>query len=486
MARLFEPRPSQALAADWILARPATALFLPMGAGKTASTLSAMDRLLDRVEVASWLVVSTPRIAESVWRDECLEWQQFGWMKSYCLTADDLPTARVEVVRKGELVKVSKLVNPRALRARIYQLVRKYDFLTVHVDVLPRLVKLFGDDWPWDGVVLDESSLFKNSDTDRVKAMRRVRSYVRWIVELTGTPSPNGIEQLWSQVFLLDGGRRLGRTLTEFRERFMRPARGPDGKEMRNRDRVIRWEPRPGALQEIEALIRDIVMSISEEDLGLQLPELVLNTIRVDLPPAALARYRELEREYLTELDGQVIEAANAAALVTKLKQLANGFLYDQDRQAHALHQAKLDALGELIELTPGPVLLAYNFQEDRRQIRQRFPDAVFVDEREDFKAAWNRGEIRLGVMHPSQGAHGLNLQHGGSVFVWYGPTLDLEHYDQANKRLHRPGQTDAVIVHHLVARGTYDEDAMELLRRKGDIQQAVVASVRRRLEALA
>jgi SNF2 family DNA or RNA helicase len=476
MSQLYVPAPYQQIATDWIVERPACALWMDCGLRKTSSTLAAMVALMDRVEFAYGLVVGTPRIAEKVWRLEVEKWQPFNHLRTYCLTAEDLPTVRVDVIRKGQPVKVAKLANPRQLKARIYRLAREHDFLTIHYDLLPRLVKLFGDDWLWDLLVLDESSMVKNHDTDRFKAVRRIRGHVDRMVQLTGTPNPNGLEQLWSQVFLLDGGRRLGRTLTEFRDKFMEP-------DARSRDRVFSWRPRPGKAEEIYALVGDICMSMSSEDWQ-QLPPRIDNRIPVFLPPSAMERYRLLERDYLVALESStVIEAPNAAALRTKLRQMASGAVYDADRVTHILHTAKLDALEELVETTAGPVLLAYEFQHEREQIKKRFKDkAVALDERADWEEAWNAGDIPLGIMHPQQGGHGLNIQEGGSVACWYSPPVDFELYYQFNKRLHRSGATaDRIVINQLVAQGTVDEDSLLMQTQKGIGHDELKAAVKHR-----
>lgn len=480
----FDPAEYQVMARDWIVSRPASALWLDCGMRKTSSTLWAMDRLLDRVEVANWLVVGTPRIAEKVWRLERDKWDNFRHLRTYTITAEDLPVARVDVIRKGQPVKVFKLVNPRQLRANLYRKIRESDFITIHYDLLSRLVKLFGDEWPWDGLVLDESSMVKNYDTSRFKAFKRIRGYVSWIVQLTGTPNPNGLEQLWSQVYLLDGGRRLGRTLTEFRERFMEPARDRNGRELRNADRVFKWAPRPGKADEIYALVGDICMSMSSEDWQ-KLPPRIDNPIPVFLPEDVMAQYREMEREYIIELESDdILEAVNAAALRGKLRQMANGSVYGEDRKVLQLHDAKLDALEELVETAGGPVLLAYEYQHDRERIKKRFKDkAVALDERGDWEEAWNAGEIELGIMHPQQGGHGLNIQEGGSVACWFSPPVDFELFYQFNKRLHRSGATaDRIVINQLVAQGTVDEDSLWMQAHKEHGHSELIQAVKARI----
>lgn len=470
----FDPSDYQLRAIDWMTERSYSALWLDMGMRKTSSTLAAMQLIADRVEVARWLIVGTPRIAEKVWKAEAAKWDPFRNMMSYCLTAEDLPVAWGFKTVKGKQVKTLKLVEPARIRERVLALSDRHSFLTIHYDLLPRLAKVFLDKWPFDGLVLDESSMVKNSDTSRFKAIKRVRGYVDWMVELTGTPSPNGLEQLWSQIYLMDGGERLGRTLTEFRRLFMEP-------DARNGERVFSYRPRPGAREEIYALVADICMSMSSEDYQ-SLPPRIETAIPVYLSAATLAQYRQLQREYIIQINAEdVIEAETAASLSMKLRQWANGTVYGEERAVHVLHSAKLDALEELCEVTPGPVLLASEFRHDRARLVERFKKtAVFLDETPDFEERWNAGKIKLGIMHPAQGAHGLNIQEGGSAACWYGPPNDLELYQQFNKRLHRDGQTaDRVDIGILVAQETYDEYAMQRLGEKDQSQRSLINAVK-------
>lgn len=473
----YTPAPHHLAAIDFLISRPSAALWLDMGSGKTGATATVIDQLLDRVEVTRWLVIGTPRIAAKVWFAEMEKWDHLGHIakRSYHITSEDLPVIRTKTIRNKKEVNVLKLVNTRQTRRDL--LSKPAEVFTVHYDLVPRLVKLFGDDWPFDGVVLDESSMVSEQDTARFKALRRIRGSVARFYELTGTPASNGLEKLFTQVYLLDGGRRLGRTLTEFRERFLEP-------DKRNKDRVFSWKPKPGAREEIYRLIGDIVMSLDPED-WIKLPEIVYNRIPVYLPESAMQLYREVEEEYIATLaNGAVLEAATAAVLGNKLLQICNGTVYDDKKQAHAVHNAKLEALEELTEVSNGQVLLAYWYQHDRDRIKAKFKKAVDLADDPDFEAKWNREEIGLGMIQPASGGHGLNLQDGGSIACWFGPIYNLELYLQFNKRLPRPGQkAGRVTIHHFVCVDTLEEEVLEVLSRKEADQDALVLAVQRRID---
>lgn len=478
---IYTPAPHHDAAIDFMISRPFAGLWLDMGSGKTGATATVIDRLLDQVEISRWLVIGTPRIAAKVWFNEFDKWDHLKHLakRSYHITSEDLPVIKTTAKRAGKEVNVLKLVNPRDSRYRL--LARKADVFTIHYDMVPRLAKLFGDDWPFDGVIMDESSMVSEQDTSRFKALRRIRGHVERLYQLTGTPASNGLEKLFTQLFLLDGGRRLGRTLTEFRERFMQP-------ETVNRQngQVYKWEPKPGARQAIYGLVADIVMSLDGEDWA-KLPERVYNRIPVYLPEAAMQLYREVEEEYIATLqNGAVVEAATAAVLGNKLLQICNGTVYDDQKAAHVVHNAKLEALQELTEVTPGQVLLAYWYQHDRDRIKAKFRKAVDLADDNNFEANWNRGEIGLGMIQPASGGHGLNLQDGGSVACWYGPIYNLELYLQFNKRLHRPGQAaDRVTINHFVCVGTIEEDVLDVLSVKEADQDALILAVQRRVDKL-
>lgn len=459
----FEPREYQQHAIEWILEHPAAALYLPMGLGKTASTLAAFDRLADMAEVARGLVVAPKRVAEHTWPAECRKWKQFEKLRTYTITAADLPLAGLSPASRKRLLGEAELYF-------------------IHYDLVPRLVKEFHGAWPWDFIVLDESSMVKSQDTKRFKALKKIMPKVDRIVELTGTPSPNGIEQLWSQVYLLDRGERLGRTLTAFREQFMRPG-------ARRGNQIFEWVPRAGARDEVYARLADVAMSLRAED-WLELPEKIHNVVSVELPKAIEKKYRELEADYiLNHIDeqggGGVVEAATAAALGNKLLQLANGAVYAEDREVLHLHDEKIKALAEIAE-GADTLLVAYNYRHDLERLRRAFPKARVLDGEDDVKTIddWNAGKIQMLLTHPRSAGHGLNLQDGGSEAVWFSLTWDLELYQQWNARLHRSGQTaDRVVIHHLAAKGTIDEDVMRALEGKAGEQDALLWALAQRIQ---
>ena len=444
------PRPYQRYAIRRIIDTPAVALLLDMGMGKTVSTLTAINELMfDRFEVHKVLVIAPLRVALSTWRDECEMWEHTRHL-------------RISIAVGG-------------LRTREEALAEDADIYVVNRDVVKWLVGYYRAKWPFDMVVVDESSSFKNPASQRFKALRKVRPLVQRVVLLTGTPAPNGLMDLWSQLYLLDRGERLGRTLTEYRERYFRP-----GQQSGNI--VYSYDARPGAEQEIFRRIGDICVSMKSEDY-LTLPPLIQNVVRVQLPDAAARRYREMERELVLSIGDADITAVSAAALSNKLLQMANGAVYDTEGDVVRIHEAKLDALDEIISCNEGKsVMVIYSYRHDLETLRQRYPKARELKTADDIRA-WNAGQIPLLLVHPQSAGHGLNLQHGGHIVVWYGLTWSLEAYQQTNKRLHRPGQTEPVVLHRLVARDTVDEDVMRALEGKAAGQESMLEAVKARIE---
>ena len=346
------------------------------------------------------------------------------------------------------------------------------------------LVDYYRNSWPFDMVVVDESSSFKNHKAKRFKALASVEPHINRLVELTGTPSPNGLDDLWAQLYLLDGGERLGKRYTQFRERYFQPdRRGADGM-------IYNYEAKPGTEESILRKISDICISMKAEDY-LELPEITFHQIPVVLDAKAEKAYRELERKMVLELpeDEEEISVASAAALSNKLLQLANGAIYDDDRNVHEVHNCKIEAFLELIESLQGkPALVFYNYQHDRERIlRSLEKSKLRIRELKDTQDEddWNAGRIDILLTHPASSAYGLNLQQGGNHAVWFGLTWNYELYTQANKRLHRQGQTERVIIHHLVCTGTRDEDVMQAMERKDDVQEWVMQSLKARIKAV-
>lgn len=365
---------------------------------------------------------------------------------------------------------VSKVMGDAKQRAAALE--APADLYVINRENVVWLVEHMGRRWPFKIVVLDELSSFKSAQAKRWKALRRVRGRMRRVIGLTGTPRPNGLEDLWPEVYLLDQGERLGRTLGQFRARYLVP-------EKMNGHIVYSYRPAPGAEDAVYSALSDICMSIRKEDV-LSLPGQIYEDITLTPPAALLKRYKAFEREKVLEcLDGTGdIIAGTEAALTNKLLQFANGAIYDMEGQAHELHSVKLDALEELIEEAGGdPVLVLYSYQHDADRIRQRIP-CRGLDTSADIDA-WNRGEIPVALAHPASIGHGLNLQEGGHITIWFGLTWSLELYQQANERLNRPGQTQVCRVYHIILKGTHDERVLAALQNKDKGQAAALEALR-------
>ena len=371
-------------------------------------------------------------------------------------------------------LKVVKIMGTAKQRVDALRSVYEGPFADVYVinrENVVWLVEHLGGRWPFPIVVLDELSSFKSNQAKRWKALRRVRGRIKQIIGLTGTPRPNGIEDLWPEMYLLDQGERLGRTLTAFRSKYLVP-------EKMNGHIVYSYKPRPGAEAEVYDKLADLCMSIRKEDV-LQLPGQIYEDIELTPSPALLKKYKQFERDAVLEvLDGDEIMAGTAAALTNKLLQFANGAIYDMDGQAHELHSVKLDALEELVEEAGGdPVLVLYAYKHDADRIRQRIP-CRSLDTSADIDD-WNAGKIPVALAHPASIGHGLNLQEGGHITIWYGLTWSLELYQQANERLNRPGQTQVCRVYHLILKGTHDERVLQALKNKDKGQAAAIEALR-------
>lgn len=446
----FKPYPYQQRAIDHILKYPASALFLDMGLGKTVCTLTAIKELLDCFEVSKVLIIATKRVALSTWTDEAAKWEHLH----------DLRLSRV-------------LGTERERKAALG---RDADIYVINRENVVWLTEYLGSDWPFDMMVIDELSSFKSSSAKRFRALRRFRPRVHRVVGLTGTPASNGYMDLWAEMYLLDQGERLGKTITGYRSTYFRPGR-------QNGYVVYDWKLLPGADKVIQHKIGDICLSMSAEDY-LELPELLVNDVRVPLPEKAMKAYKKMERDKVLEVLDQEISAFQAATLMGKLLQMANGAVYDDDGGVTELHKAKLDALGELLESAQGqPVLCFYSYKHDLERIRETFKsyEPRTLDSEKDIRD-WNEGRIRLLLAHPASAGHGLNLQAGGHILVWFGLPWSLELYQQANARLHRQGQTERVIVHRILAEGTADDIVREKLERKGLTQDELLEKLKGRL----
>ena len=426
--------------------------------GKTVTTLTAIrEPKYNRFAVRRVLVIAPKKVAEGTWTREKDKWDH------------------------TRILRVSPVLGSQAKRIRALN--TPADLYIINRENVCWLVDYYRNSWPFDMVVVDESSSFKSHSAKRFKALAGVSGKIDRMVELTGTPSPNGLEDLWSQVYLLDGGERLGKRYTQFRERYFQPdRRGADGM-------VYSYAAKPGTEQSILDKISDICISMKAEDY-LQLPDITYHEIPVELDAKAEKAYRELERKMVLELpEEEEISVTSAAALSNKLLQLANGAVYDEDRSVHEVHGCKIEAFLELVESLQGkPVLVFYNFQHDRERILKalsgsglRVRELKTTQDEDD----WNAGLIDILLAHPASSAYGLNLQQGGNHVVWFGLTWNYELYTQANKRLHRQGQTEKVIIHHLVCTGTRDEDVMRALEKKDDVQNWVMESLKARIRAV-
>lgn len=446
----YIPHDYQAYCIDYLLSHPAAGLFLKPGMGKTSTSLTAAERLMyDRFEVSKVLVIAPLRVAEDTWSRESEKW-------------DHLRHLRISKVLGSEKERLAAL----AVDADVY---------CINRENVPWLVKHYGLGWPFEAVIVDESSSFRNPSAQRFKALRKVRPLIRYIWELTGTPRPRSLLDLWAQIYLLDRGERLGKTMTEYKNRYFTPGR-------RNGYVVYEWIPRPGAEAEIYAKISDICVSMEAKDY-LALPELVTTPRVVPLSPEVREQYEQMEREAVLELPEGVIDAGSAAAVNGKLLQIAGGAVYDEDHNVHELHAAKLDVLEDIMEEANGEsVLVAYWYKHERDRIMARFPQAVQLKDSETI-AAWNRGEIPMLLVHPAGAGHGLNLQDGGHIVVWFGPTYDGELNEQLIDRLYRQGQKETTSVIYLVAEGTVDLDAMASLEAKANGQDAMMKAIKARLE---
>ncbi|HZK52976.1 MAG TPA: DEAD/DEAH box helicase [Desulfosporosinus sp.] len=450
----FIPHPYQSYCINRLLADPALGLFLDMGLGKTVIALTVINDLkFNRFAVSKVLVIALKKVAEATWAKEAAKW-------------DHLHMLRV-VPALGPLKKRIRALNTPA------------DIYVINRENVCWLVEYYRNAWPFDMVVVDEFSSFKNHQAKRFKSLTWVRKYITRFVGLTGTPAPNGLLDLWAQVYLLDEGQRLGKKITHFRERYFDP-------DQRDRDHVFSYAPKPGSDEVIRQLIGDICVSMKAEDY-LDLPDCVSVTVPVLLDPKAKTAYDSLEKEMLLEVGDSTIDAGTAAVLTNKLLQLCNGAVYDENRDVVDIHQCKIEAFMELVEgLNGQPALVFYSFKHDLVRIQKalassglRVQQLKTPQDQDD----WNARKIDILLAHPASAAYGLNLQEGGNHVIWFGLNWSLELYQQANKRLHRQGQTEKVILHHLIVEGGADEDVMSALEDKGSTQDKLMSALKARIE---
>lgn len=429
-----------------IIDNPMFALLLDMGLGKSIITLTAIwDLIFDYFEVSKVLIIAPLRVARDTWSKEIEKWEHLKELRISKILGTE-KERRAAVVRKADIYIINR-ENVEWLCANY-----KFDF---------------------DMVVIDELSSFKSHQSKRFKALRKVRPSIKRIVGLTGTPAPNSLMDLWSQINLLDMGERLGRFIGGYRERYFTP-------DKRNREVIFSYKPRDGSEDAIYKKINDICISMKALDY-LDMPECIYNKVEVEMDQNEKLLYKKLETEMLLSFEEGDIDAVNAAALSNKLLQMANGAVYDENGKVKEIHGKKLDALEDLIEgANEKPVLVFYGYKHDKDRIVKRFK-AEEINTSEDV-TRWNNGEIKVAIVHPASAGHGLNLQIGGSTAIWFGLNWSLELYQQANARLWRQGQKNTVVIHHIITKGTVDEDVMKALERKDVGQAALIEAMKVRV----
>lgn len=447
----YNPHNYQTYATEFMIKNPVSAVFLDMGLGKTVVTLTAINEMCrDSFLVSKVLVIAPLRVARDTWPAEIEKWNHLKGL-TYAVAVG------TEAERRAALLQ----------NASVY---------IINRENLCWLIEDSGLPFDFDMVVIDELSSFKSHRAKRFKSLLKARPRIKRIVGLTGTPSTNGLMDLWAEFRILDLGKRLGRYITHYRQNYFIP-------DKRNGMVVFSYKPLPGAEEAIYKRIDDITISMKAEDY-LDMPDCIYNEVKVKLDKKERKVYNTLKKELVVSIGADEVDASNAAVLSNKLSQLANGAIYSDDKKFISIHDRKLDALEDLIEAANGkPVLVAYWFKHDFERIKKRF-DVREIKSSKDI-ADWNNGQIPVAVIHPASAGHGLNLQAGGSTLIWYGITWSLELYQQTNARLWRQGQkSEAVIIHHIIAEKTVDEQIMAALNRKDKTQSALIDAVRVNLEA--
>ena len=443
----YKPHDYQQFTTDFITTHPECAILLGMGMGKSAITLTAIKSLiLDSFEVTKVLIIAPLRVARDTWPAELAKWDHLADLRMSVMVGDK--------------------------KTRTAALNQDADIYVINRENIPWLVDTTWPDWPFDMVVIDELSSFKSHQARRFKGLRKCRPKISRIVGLTGTPAPNSLLDLWAQFALIDGGQRLGKFITHYRDRYFLP-------DKRNGPQVYSYKLKEGADQEIYEQISDITVSMRTTDY-LQLPPLTITDYSVSMSKAEEAKYKQLKKDMVLELDdGDAIDAPTAAALAGKLQQASSGAIYTDDEGGYLeLHGRKLDALEDIIESANGePVLIAYWFKHEVPRILERLPRAVQLNTAQDFRA-WNRGEIPIGLIHPASAGHGLNLQDGGHLLVWLTLPWSLELVEQTNARLFRQGQKQPVTITRITCSGTIDQQVTAALENKNSTQTALIEAV--------
>jgi SNF2 family DNA or RNA helicase len=450
---IYHPHDYQKYSIEFVKTHPIAALLLSMGLGKTSTTLTALDDLLfDSFEIHKVLVIAPLRVTK-VWLDEVKKWNHLNYLRC-------------------SLVVGTEQERKRALWANA-------DIYIINRENVQWLIDESGIQFDFDTLVVDELSSFKNFKTKRFKSLMKVRPMVKRVIGLTGTPTSNGLMDLWSEFKLLDQGKRLGRFITNYRGQYFRP-------DKRNGQVVFSYKPLPFAEDAIYDKISDITISMKANDY-LNMPELISNHVEVEMSEKEMKAYQELKQELVITLDDEDVTASNAASLSNKLTQMANGAIYLDNHESAIIHDRKLDALEDLIEAQcDKPVLVAYWFKHDLDRIKNRLEELKVNFKEIKTEASiedWNKGNIEVGLIHPASAGHGLNLQEGGSTLIWFGLTWSLELYEQTNARLYRQGQKDrCVVIEHIVTKGTIDEQIIKALEEKDKSQSRLIDAVKANL----
>lgn len=439
-----------------IVENPACGLFLDMGLGKTVSTLTALYELQEEeLAISRTLIIAPKRVAEYTWTAELDKWTHLRGLKAV------------------------KILGTEAQRRKAVS--EEADLYVINRENIVWLVKNYGKQWRWDCIVIDELSSFKSHASQRFKALKAIRQKCNRIIGLTGTPSPNGYMDLWAEVYLLDGGERLGSTISKYRQTYFTEGR-------RSAQVVFDYKLREGSKKAIEDTIKDICISMSKEDF-LTLPKCLKIDYSVSLSPNELKAYRSFERDRVLQLkeeqgEDKSLTAMSAATLCNALAQYASGAIYDEEKNVISIHDAKIEALAELVESAQSPVLIAYNYKHEKQRLLSALKSYKprELNSEEDLRA-WNAGEVAVLIGHPASMGHGLNIQAGGNIIIWFGLTWSLELYQQFNARLHRQGQTKPVMVYHLVVEETIERDMLKALESKGANQDALMKATKARLE---
>jgi SNF2 family DNA or RNA helicase len=434
--------PYQTHAVEYIKEKKKCALFLDLGLGKTTTTLTTLTDLIDSFSCSKVLIIAPLRVANSVWAQEADKWEHLQHLKIAIVTGD-LATRKKALAKDADIYVINRENVPWL------------------IDTVPHNT--------FDAIVIDESSSFKTHSSKRFKALKKLTPHAAHIILLTGTPSPNGLMDLWSQMFLIDSGKALGKTITSYRDRyFMQEFNG------------FGYKARAGSHDKIKTAIAPITLSMQASDY-LTMPDKIIIDQEITLPGAVQKRYDDFEKRMILDLeDGESVEALNAAALAGKLLQFCAGAIYTDDQHTFEIvHDAKIDALKELTEVSDETMLVAYNFKSDLARLKEAFPDAIVLDKDPMTIERWNRGEIKMLLAHPASAGHGLNLQYGGSLLIWFSLNWNLEYYLQFNARLYRQGQTKPVRIVHLIAKDCLDERVLKALNNKDLSQSALLNALK-------